>query len=375
MSNLEIAIGERIKSYRKKREITQEQLAEYLNISFQSVSKWECGDAYPDITMLPKIALFFGITTDELLCIDKLKEQEEISGYRKLYQKAVSVGDNREGIAVMREANAKFPGNFRLMSDLVSVLYAEAYSPDSDEQTRQNSYREIISIGEKILAECRDNDLRYSVIPHICFAYRILGDTKKAIALANENLCSIYNSKEIALERLLDGDEDTKQRQENMLAFFDLFFWEIENQQRYLLKDVSYEYRVAVYQNILNMYFLIFKDGDFGRKNFNIFRSYMGMAEICSEQGDYTKALENIKNAAGHAVAYDNTTFPLEPHTSPLVNKIDYVGHLSGVKNYQGNEAYNLLKKLCDEKYDPMREMPEFAEICENLKQHAKENE
>ena len=80
-NNLEIAIGDKIKSFRKKREITQEQLAQYLNISFQSVSKWECGDAYPDVTMLPKIALFFGVTTDELLCIDKLKEQEEVEEY------------------------------------------------------------------------------------------------------------------------------------------------------------------------------------------------------------------------------------------------------------------------------------------------------
>lgn len=46
-NNPEIAIGEKIKLLRKRREITQEQLAEYLNISFQSVSKWECGELTP----------------------------------------------------------------------------------------------------------------------------------------------------------------------------------------------------------------------------------------------------------------------------------------------------------------------------------------
>jgi len=93
MNNLEIAIGEKIKSFRKKREITQEQLAEYLNISFQSVSKWECGEAYPDITMLPKIAMFFGITTDELLCIDKLQEKEDIEKYNMRRLNALTVGN------------------------------------------------------------------------------------------------------------------------------------------------------------------------------------------------------------------------------------------------------------------------------------------
>jgi len=80
-NNFEIEIGEKIKSLRKKRDITQEQLADYLNISFQSVSKWERGEAYPDITMLPKIALFFGVTTDELLCVDKVKNEQEIDQY------------------------------------------------------------------------------------------------------------------------------------------------------------------------------------------------------------------------------------------------------------------------------------------------------
>ena len=101
-NNLEIGIGEKIKSYRKKREITQEQLADYLNISFQSVSKWECGDAYPDITMLPKIAMFFGITTDELLCIDKLKEQEEMVKYNHRAHKALMKGNTQEAVGNAR---------------------------------------------------------------------------------------------------------------------------------------------------------------------------------------------------------------------------------------------------------------------------------
>ncbi|MBQ8862158.1 MAG: helix-turn-helix transcriptional regulator [Clostridia bacterium] len=61
-----IKIGEKIKSLRKSKSISQETLAEYLSVSFQAVSKWETGAAMPDITLVPAIASFFGISTDEL---------------------------------------------------------------------------------------------------------------------------------------------------------------------------------------------------------------------------------------------------------------------------------------------------------------------
>ena len=59
-------LGETLKQLRKEREMTQEQLAEKLQVSRQSVSKWETHISVPDITALPIIARYFGITMDEL---------------------------------------------------------------------------------------------------------------------------------------------------------------------------------------------------------------------------------------------------------------------------------------------------------------------
>ena len=64
MSNLKI--GENIKTNRKARELTQEELANILGVTKAAVSKWENSESYPDITMLPKIAQLFHITMDEL---------------------------------------------------------------------------------------------------------------------------------------------------------------------------------------------------------------------------------------------------------------------------------------------------------------------
>ena len=59
-------IGEKIRHLRKNKGITQSQLAEALSVSAQSVSKWENHLSTPDISVLPLIARYFGITMDEL---------------------------------------------------------------------------------------------------------------------------------------------------------------------------------------------------------------------------------------------------------------------------------------------------------------------
>ena len=59
-------LGNKIKYYRLKKEMTQERLAEKLGLSAQAVSKWELGAAMPDITLLPQLAEEFGVSIDEL---------------------------------------------------------------------------------------------------------------------------------------------------------------------------------------------------------------------------------------------------------------------------------------------------------------------
>lgn len=62
-----VKTGEVISKRRKELGLTQNQLAGFLNISFQAVSKWENGTAYPDIALLPKLAAALNTTVDALL--------------------------------------------------------------------------------------------------------------------------------------------------------------------------------------------------------------------------------------------------------------------------------------------------------------------
>lgn len=67
-------LGSRISEYRKRLSITQDQLAEHMNVSPQAVSKWENDLSCPDISLLPQLADYFNITIDELLRGDTQRE-------------------------------------------------------------------------------------------------------------------------------------------------------------------------------------------------------------------------------------------------------------------------------------------------------------
>ena len=68
-------INEKIAELRKRKNITQEELVRALGVTNQAVSKWESSQCCPDISLIPEIADYFGVTTDELFGHD-VKEDE-----------------------------------------------------------------------------------------------------------------------------------------------------------------------------------------------------------------------------------------------------------------------------------------------------------
>ena len=63
----EIVAGKIIAELRKKKGLTQKQLAAFLGVTDKAVSRWENGYGLPDVSLLPKIAAAFDVTVDELL--------------------------------------------------------------------------------------------------------------------------------------------------------------------------------------------------------------------------------------------------------------------------------------------------------------------
>jgi len=79
-----INISKIIAGKRRLKGITQDQLATHIGVSKASVSKWETGQSYPDITFLPQLAAYFDISIDDLMGYEPQMTKENI---KKLYHR------------------------------------------------------------------------------------------------------------------------------------------------------------------------------------------------------------------------------------------------------------------------------------------------
>jgi len=79
-----MVFGEKLKNERKQRGWSQEELAEKLYVSRQSVSKWENGQNYPSIEIIIKVSDLFGVTMDELLRSDEELTKKVIEASKQL---------------------------------------------------------------------------------------------------------------------------------------------------------------------------------------------------------------------------------------------------------------------------------------------------
>ena len=152
-------IGEKIKQLRKSKKLTQEQLAEYLNVSAQAVSKWETGASSPDVDMLPKLAAFFHTTMDDLFDYDRRCIDEEVDA---LITESVPLRkEPAKAEAFYRKALEKYPNNEVLLNCLIMVIPNERS-------------REKLAIGEKLLDCTADDEIRLDVL-------RLMAETCHAV--------------------------------------------------------------------------------------------------------------------------------------------------------------------------------------------------
>lgn len=119
-----LPIAEKIRLLRKERGITQDELAAVLRVSFQSVSRWENGQTYPDIELIPKIAAYFGVTTDELL-VEKdksiLKEEQE-RRKSKYHMDIHAEKDSTKKFELTMKAFREFPDEYFFAADALRAL-------------------------------------------------------------------------------------------------------------------------------------------------------------------------------------------------------------------------------------------------------------
>jgi len=218
---MELSIGRRIKALRKEKGLTQEQLAELFGVSFQAVSKWETGAAYPDIEMLPGIARFFGVTTDDLLGVDVSRTDEMVRGIHDEAARLFHARDYASALPLLRKAAAQFPMSEELQYCLSWALRGNCREDPAHED-------EAACILQKLLENAKSTVLRLKAARDLVNCYYTKScangldnsDLHKAMAYA-ERLPAFEVCREYSIGRgnLLEGQALV----ERLTANIDLF--------------------------------------------------------------------------------------------------------------------------------------------------------
>ena len=242
---MNLLIGENIKRLRRERDLTQEEVAAHLGVSFQSISKWERGDGYPDITMLPALANYFGVSVDELLGTTELEKREKYDALNRTWAENNKNGLHRENVTLMRQSLKTWPNDALLLVQLSTSLE----KLDGTEEEKRRYLLESVAVQEQILRYGIDSEVRNATQFNICFAYRKLGEQEKALEQAKK-LPNLYKARENALIYFLEGEEKRRVAQEALAPLA----WTIAHQLNALDEkenEPKYQKKIAAILDIL----------------------------------------------------------------------------------------------------------------------------
>ena len=122
-------IGKRIRQLRTNKGVTQEALANALNVSNQAVSRWETGITMPDINLLPSIALFFGITIDEIFSPSPEEKLERLRHRFYYTEDYLSDDEFKSALAFLKEQEGVYDDTAEIWH-LLAQLYLNRIEKD-----------------------------------------------------------------------------------------------------------------------------------------------------------------------------------------------------------------------------------------------------
>lgn len=159
-----LSFGQRLKEIRKSVHLTQLDLAEKLMVSVQSISKWECDNAMPDISQIVPLAAILGVTTDCLLGVgidekaDKEKLYKEVKNINKGIEKVYYRNDNSyyKCYKLYKEHIKKYPLDFEIKLLCADSLTRCVYYDKQSKEEKDKFYQEAINLLKSIINYDRD---------------------------------------------------------------------------------------------------------------------------------------------------------------------------------------------------------------------------
>ncbi len=366
---MEINMKDKLRSLRQQKNITQETLANYLGITSQSVGKWERGEGFPDITLLPALAMYFNVTVDDLLDVGKARIEEKVRQYREQSNILSNHGEVQQEYELWEKAYAEFPNNEDVIYSRMYALHG-VYNQETDPEKKKEISDAIFKMGEKLL-HSDDIDKRSGAVQVLAYHSKDIDRNEDAVRYARMGTSHWVTADEI-LATVLDGDEAVLQCQSNIMELIDLT---VRNAYAMQWKSDKYthEEKAEINRFCLKLMELYFHDGNYLFFNHRMWEFNSYLSYELAELGRWDECLEAVEKAAGFAISADTLPEGDVPYTSLLMNMLKYNGCRTASNSTDNNSAH-LLKSLKHKRFDGVRDNARFTAVIAELEKYAGKN-
>jgi len=326
---MQILFGETLRRLRREKNLTQEQLSARLNVSFQTISKWERDESYPDITMLPVLASFFGVTTDDLLGVNEAENERKIQEMmdRYLHPKNITFITSEEMpeyLAPLKELVKHNPGDYRLWVFYFGLLCS--LNRDTVETLRAR-LPEIRSVYEMIIENCTNDALRMEAKSTICTYYNDLvhkgqdpRERAELLAIVDE-LPTMFDSREYTRTNIHSPKTDEEQIAdcheaiEETLDMLCSMVWNLGSAMDDGPASVEH------LRSMFGIYDAAFPDGDYGKAHDKIYHSHTFLTVKLAQAGEFDGAFAALRRLVEIARRFEALP-QVSAHTSPLLRGV-----------------------------------------------------
>ena len=368
---MNIKIGAIIKKLRTENNITQDTLASAIGVTPQAISRWESEGGYPDIELLPMLADFFSVSTDELLGYKLSEREQELADTKKEMERLAEVACVEEQVAYARQAYTRYPNDYEIRYNLAVSLYLVWKGSEEE-----SLFKEIEALLATVANESTDENTRYDAINVLILMYGKVKQYDKATVWAN-HLSPMKYCREFALSNGI-GDGKTKfYIQDEIDKLTEALGFAIQN--LVLNEDVpndksTWESKIEMLRISNQLFSLIYGDDLMYHHSQSAFNHRI-ISTYQMSLGKTEEALDSLEKMCGHAVAYDIsyqkdrgrnfTSFFVDTQIYPEKSK-DF-DELT-----EHTQCYYMLEKLKNKRYDSIRNDKRFIDIANTLKQYAK---
>lgn len=199
---MELQMAATIIALRRKNNLTQEQLADIVGVSAPAVSKWETGNSYPDITLLPALASALNTTIDNLLSFDNNPSEQKVNLLEKELIQTFEKSGFDYGMKKRQALLEQYPNSNYLKFRLGNFIQRFGYlKPEMTEEEVKGHYWDAISIYKQV-ADGSDSKLSvaatyilssyYIMVEEYSKAKEMLDSLPQQIMQADDMYASLY---------------------------------------------------------------------------------------------------------------------------------------------------------------------------------------